>query len=33
MMRWLLWRIEDLAVFVPRWIKVAYWWYRIGRVR
>jgi hypothetical protein len=33
MMRWLLWQIEDLAVYLPRWVKELYWWYRIGRVR
>jgi len=33
MLRWMLWQIEDLAVYLPRWAKVAYYWYHIGRVR
>jgi hypothetical protein len=33
MLRFIRWHIEDLAVYVPRWVKVAYYWHRIGRVR
>jgi hypothetical protein len=33
MMRYILWHIEDLAVYVPRFVKVWWYWYRIGRVR
>jgi len=33
MVKYLRWHIEDLAVYVPRWLKVAYNWYHIGRVR
>ena len=33
MLRWMLWQIEDLAVYVPRGIKVWWYWRTLGRIR
>jgi hypothetical protein len=33
MLRWMLWQIEDLAVYVPRPLVRWWYWYRIGRIQ
>jgi hypothetical protein len=33
MLKWMRWHIEDLAVYCPDWLKRAWYWHRIGRLR